>query len=248
MCWLGYWTRKEILSLLWNQNVHYLLHNSLHQDLTVSQFNPVHIHLFQQDQFLILSFHLYLGVSSNLSFWVFLVKILISFLICAKCAILLPWRCRLCILWNSDFFPQVHTALNHNQKYETNLPWIWLSSGMLRPVITLMMEAVNTPETSVCVYHTTQRYIAEGSHLHILRCENLKSYIFNAVWVYRLATKHGLQCVCVWLGVEQVNLISKPCDCYMERSVTLLFALVKIMACIYSIQYVKRMIFHFVIC
>jgi hypothetical protein len=43
-------------------------------------------------------------------------------------------------------------------------------------IITLMMEAVRTCETSVYSNKTTRRYIPEGSHLHIYRRENLKSH------------------------------------------------------------------------
>jgi hypothetical protein len=38
------------------------------------------------------------------------------------------------------------------------------------------MEAVSVSETSVNVYQTTQRNKPEGSHLHTLRCGNLKSH------------------------------------------------------------------------
>jgi hypothetical protein len=42
-------------------------------------------------------------------------------------------------------------------------------------VITLMMEAARTSETSVNFYQTTWRYNPEHSHLHIHHRENLKS-------------------------------------------------------------------------
>jgi hypothetical protein len=38
----------------------------------------------------------------------------------------------------------------------------------------LIMEAVNTPETSVDFFKTTRHSIPEGSHLHICRRENPK--------------------------------------------------------------------------
>jgi hypothetical protein len=47
-----------------------------------------------------------------------------------------------------------------------------------RPLIALMMEAVSTSETSVSIHQTTRRNIPENSHLHIRRCENLKSHPF----------------------------------------------------------------------
>jgi hypothetical protein len=43
-------------------------------------------------------------------------------------------------------------------------------------IITLMMDAVHTSETSVYFNETTRRYIAESYHLHIRRRENLKSH------------------------------------------------------------------------
>jgi hypothetical protein len=42
--------------------------------------------------------------------------------------------------------------------------------------ITLMMDAVNTSQTSVSLYHTTQRSIPEEGRLHARRRENLKSH------------------------------------------------------------------------
>jgi hypothetical protein len=46
-------------------------------------------------------------------------------------------------------------------------------------LIVLMMEAESTSETSVNFYQTTRRNIPEDSHLHIRRCENLKSQILT---------------------------------------------------------------------
>jgi hypothetical protein len=42
--------------------------------------------------------------------------------------------------------------------------------------VDLMMEAVNTCETSTDFYQTTWRNIQEESHLHTRRRENLKSH------------------------------------------------------------------------
>jgi hypothetical protein len=42
--------------------------------------------------------------------------------------------------------------------------------------IALMMDAVNTSQTSVSLYHTTQRNIPEDGRLHARRRENLKSH------------------------------------------------------------------------
>jgi hypothetical protein len=44
-------------------------------------------------------------------------------------------------------------------------------------LITLMIEAVSTSETSVSFYETTRRNIVEDGHLHAGRHENLKSYL-----------------------------------------------------------------------
>jgi hypothetical protein len=50
-------------------------------------------------------------------------------------------------------------------------------------VIALMKEAARTSETSVNFYQTTRRNIPEDSNLHTRRCENLKSYLVNRVFV-----------------------------------------------------------------
>jgi hypothetical protein len=42
--------------------------------------------------------------------------------------------------------------------------------------IALIMEAVNTSETSVSFYQIIRRNTPEGSHLRIRRLENLKSH------------------------------------------------------------------------
>jgi len=50
-----------------------------------------------------------------------------------------------------------------------------------------MMEAVRTPETSVCLHDTTRRYIPAGYNLHYRRRENLKYHN-----VFRLAMDMGV--------------------------------------------------------
>jgi hypothetical protein len=50
-----------------------------------------------------------------------------------------------------------------------------LAASTIR-VITLMMEAASTSETSVNFYQTTRRNIPEDSHLHTHRRENIKSH------------------------------------------------------------------------
>jgi hypothetical protein len=42
-------------------------------------------------------------------------------------------------------------------------------------MVSLMIEAVSTPETSVSIYQVTRRNIPKDSHLHTRRRENLKS-------------------------------------------------------------------------
>jgi hypothetical protein len=44
-----------------------------------------------------------------------------------------------------------------------------------RGAIALIMEAASTSETSLNFYQTTRRYNPKDSHLHIRRCENLRS-------------------------------------------------------------------------
>jgi hypothetical protein len=48
-------------------------------------------------------------------------------------------------------------------------------------LIVLMMDAVNTSETSVDFYETTRHNIPEGYHLHIRRRENVKSNFRNII-------------------------------------------------------------------
>jgi hypothetical protein len=47
---------------------------------------------------------------------------------------------------------------------------------VINAIITLMMDAAHTSETSVYFNETTRRYIPEGYHLHIRRRENLNSH------------------------------------------------------------------------
>jgi hypothetical protein len=49
--------------------------------------------------------------------------------------------------------------------------------------VALMTEAVSSSETSVNIFQTTWRSIREDSHIHIRRRENLKSHIFQVVFV-----------------------------------------------------------------
>jgi hypothetical protein len=54
-----------------------------------------------------------------------------------------------------------------------------LSGGSLptsSPIITLMLEAVQTSETSVNSYQSTRHYNPEDGHLHTRSRENLKSH------------------------------------------------------------------------
>jgi hypothetical protein len=48
-------------------------------------------------------------------------------------------------------------------------------------LITLMMEAARTFETSVIIYLNTRQYIPEDSELHTRRRENLKSHVSRQV-------------------------------------------------------------------
>jgi hypothetical protein len=61
-------------------------------------------------------------------------------------------------------------------KLWTALFWKWQTfAGCL--FIVLLMEAVQTSETSIYFNKTTRRYIPEGFHHHIHRRENLKSHL-----------------------------------------------------------------------
>jgi hypothetical protein len=50
----------------------------------------------------------------------------------------------------------------------------------MRLLITLMIGAAGTSETSVNFYQTTLHNNPEDSHLHACRCENLKSQFFSS--------------------------------------------------------------------
>jgi hypothetical protein len=49
-------------------------------------------------------------------------------------------------------------------------------------LIALMMETVWTSETLVNLYHSTQHYNPEDSHLYTYQHESLKSYCKKSVW------------------------------------------------------------------
>jgi hypothetical protein len=50
-----------------------------------------------------------------------------------------------------------------------------LPFGVMILIITMMTETVRISETSVYSNETSRRYIPEGSHLHTVSIENLKS-------------------------------------------------------------------------
>jgi hypothetical protein len=52
--------------------------------------------------------------------------------------------------------------------------------------IALMLEAVNISETSVNLYATSRCNIPEDIHLHIRRCENLKSHLHVVSFLFSL--------------------------------------------------------------
>jgi hypothetical protein len=58
--------------------------------------------------------------------------------------------------------------------------WRWPSFRMSRWVFALMVELVNTSETSADVYETTWHNIPEDSHLNTRRLGNLKSHLLVA--------------------------------------------------------------------
>jgi hypothetical protein len=53
-----------------------------------------------------------------------------------------------------------------------------LATSIIRAIITLMVEAASTSETSVNFYRTTRRKSPEDSHLNIRSREKLKSHMF----------------------------------------------------------------------
>jgi hypothetical protein len=59
-------------------------------------------------------------------------------------------------------------------------------SDNVRLAIGLIMEALSSSETSVSIHQFTQCNIPEDNHLHIRRCENLKSHLINSHCKLRL--------------------------------------------------------------
>jgi hypothetical protein len=53
------------------------------------------------------------------------------------------------------------------------------AASIIMAIITVMMEAVCTSETSVHFNVSTRRYIPEDSKLHTRRRENLKSHVIH---------------------------------------------------------------------
>jgi hypothetical protein len=66
---------------------------------------------------------------------------------------------------------------------------------------TLKMEAICSSETSVETQQTTPRHIPEYDTLHNHRCENLKSYIHQPVWGYKVEEK-------LYLGVREQKMLN----------------------------------------
>jgi hypothetical protein len=58
-------------------------------------------------------------------------------------------------------------------------------------IITLMMEAESTSETSVNVYQTTQRNNPEDSNLHTRRRENLMFHIYLLLCIKSVGKSGG---------------------------------------------------------
>jgi hypothetical protein len=52
----------------------------------------------------------------------------------------------------------------------------WICVYLKEYDVALMMETVNSSETSVNIYQTTRRNVLEYSHYHTRRRENLKSH------------------------------------------------------------------------
>jgi hypothetical protein len=63
---------------------------------------------------------------------------------------------------------------------------LWGAAPCSLAIITLMMEAVSSSETSPNIYKTTQCYIPEDSHLHIHHHENIKSHLYLGLFIYSL--------------------------------------------------------------
>jgi hypothetical protein len=74
--------------------------------------------------------------------------------------------------------------------------------AMSDSLIALMMEAVQTSETSLHSYQSTRRYNPEDNHLHIHLHENLKSYRTVRSCVYVIFTVWNLYLRLYYLRVS----------------------------------------------
>jgi hypothetical protein len=69
-------------------------------------------------------------------------------------------------------------------------------TAIVRALISLMMETVQTSETLVNSYQSTRRYNPEDSHLHSHRHGNLKSNI-NMLRIWQRRDNHSSKCLYV---------------------------------------------------
>jgi hypothetical protein len=83
------------------------------------------------------------------------------------------WDVPLKSLVESDWCFRGAYCLHHRGDHSPHQPLLSLPATQM--IIALMMEAVNTSETSVTTYQTTRRNVPWDSHLHTRRCDNLKS-------------------------------------------------------------------------
>jgi hypothetical protein len=73
-------------------------------------------------------------------------------------------------------------------------------------LITVMMQAVNTSETPVNFYETTQRYNPEDSHLYTRR-ENLKASLLSDHFI--LQVRFTWEVLTLWLRTESPGFESR---------------------------------------
>jgi hypothetical protein len=98
-----------------------------------------------------------------------------------------------------------------------------------------MMDAVNTVETSVRFYQTTQHNVPEYSHFHTCRREDLKSHHFNIILAYRALFDFSKQVV---------NTVNESSNFVFSTPKMHIFVRIFFMFAVYDLNVVNGSIIH----